>query len=186
MLNLSSNTINTQPFAGHKLWIERDRYHTAIVLTTELVREMAAELLPVLNDQPLVRFGWGDRGYYGISNKNIFKAFTALFVPTRSVMEVSTFAALEEVGEKIIELPLSDLNINKLLTHISQSFRWDAEGQPHLVRVSEKGFHYYAARGVYHMFKNCNNWTAKALKISGLRVRYLLAFFANSVIKQLE
>ena len=168
------------------IWVERDRYHTAIVVSSQLVRDLAAELVPVLNSQPLVRFGWGDRGYYGAAQKNAFKAFKALFLPTRSVVEVSTFNHLSEVGDSVIALSLKDLDIKQLLTFISHSFKWDIAGQPVLLRTEQNGFRYYRARGIYHIFKNCNNWTAKALKRSGLHVRYLLAFFANSVMKQLK
>ena len=167
------------------VWVERDRYHTAIVLPTQLVRELAADLLPVLSDRPLVRFGWGDRGYYGATNKNFYLAFKALVLPTRSVMEVSSFNSLEEVGERVVQLSSQQVDINKLLAHIRNTFNWDTSGQPILERIGVNGFHYYSARGVYHMFKNCNNWTAKALKTSGLNVRYIRAFFANSVMKQL-
>jgi len=168
------------------IWVERDRYHTAIVVSSQLVRELAVELVPVLNNQPLVRFGWGDRGYYGAAQKNVGKAFKALFLPTRSVMEVSTFNNLAEVGDSVIALSLKDLDVGKLLTFISNSFNWDTAGLPILERTEANGFRYYRARGIYHMFKNCNNWTAKALKRSGVRIRYLLAFFANSVMKQLK
>ena len=57
------------------IWVERDRYHTAIVISAQLVKEIAAELIPVLNDRPLVRFGWGDQGFYGSSEKNFYKMF---------------------------------------------------------------------------------------------------------------
>lgn len=168
------------------IWVERDRYHTAIVLSTQLVAQLAHELIPVLNNQPLVRFGWGDRGYYGAANKTLTKMLLALCLPTRSVMEVSGFDKISDVGDSIIPLQLSDLDINKLLAFISSSFSWDQTGRPILERTEANGCRYYSARGVYHMFKNCNNWTAKALKRSGLRVRYLLAFFANSVMNQLR
>jgi hypothetical protein len=170
----------------NSIWVERDRYHTAIVLSSQLVRDLSVELLPVLNDRPLVRFGWGDRGYYGASHKSFFKALNALCLPTRSVMEVSTFDKLSDVGERIVQLNLDDLGVQKLLAFIVKSFTWDSSGLPILERVSVNGFHYYDARGVYHMFKNCNNWTAKALKLSGLKVRYWRAFFADSVMKQLD
>lgn len=179
-----SQSFTVQTFAD-SVWVERDRYHTAIVLSSQLVRDLAIELLPVLNERPLVRFGWGDRGYYGATQQNLYKAFKALFLPTRSVVEVSTFDNLADVGDRIVELSLKDLDINKLLSFITDSFTWDKSGKPTLERIGINGFHYYSARGIYHGFKNCNNWTAKALKFSGLKVRYSLAFFANSVMKQL-
>ncbi len=166
------------------VWVERDRYHTAIVLPTELVREVAGNLLPVLSDRPLVRFGWGDRAYYGASNQNLWLAIKALVLPTRSVMEVSSFNTLDEVGERVVQLG-SQVDVEKLLKHISNTFTWDTSGQPILERTGDNGFQYYSARGLYHMFKNCNNWTAKALKVSGLEIKHFRAFFAESVMKQL-
>lgn len=170
----------------NNLWVEHDRYHTAIVFRSDEVRQLAPELMPVLNHNPFVRFGWGDRTYYGARKKNALLAAKALFLPTRSVVEVSNFPTLQAVGKHILPIDAEYIDKVKLLSFVSRSFKRDNEDGYSLVRVEDNGFHYYRARGVYTLFKNCNNWTAKSLRRGGMDVHYLFAFFSRSVMKQLE
>lgn len=166
-------------------WVERERYHTAIIVPRELVVGVASQLETVLDDKPFVRFGWGDRDYYGSSKKNIFKAFKALVLPTLSVVEVSMLDSLDTAVTEIKKIDTQLVEVEKLMAFIVASFKFDEEAKPQLVRVEENGIHYYKARGIYHMFKNCNNWTAKTLKVAGMPVRYRPSFFAAWVMRQL-
>ena len=168
------------------LWVEHDRYHTAIVFRSDDVRAIAPTLSSVLNDKTYVRFGWGDKSYYGASKKNTFKAAKALFLPTQSVIEVSNFATLEEIGEHVLPIDAEDIDKEKILSFINRTFKFDKNSQVTIVRVEDNGFHYYSARGIYTVFKNCNNWTAKSLNRGGVDIHYLFAFFSRSVMKQLE
>lgn len=173
-----------------KLWVERDRYHTAILVQRELVQKLTPELCSVLDEKPFVRFGWGDRDYYGSSEKNLYKLFKALFLPTRSVVEVSTFAQVLDSGTLLVPITAPSLNVEKVMSFISRSFRLQNvehnKGVPVLLRQEKSGFRYYRGRGIYFAGKNCNNWTAKALRQGDLPVRHVHACFAASVIRQLN
>ena len=169
----------------HNLWVEHDRYHTAIVFLSKDVRQLMPELTPVLNDSPFVRFGWGDSVYYGASNQNVWKALKALFLPTGSVVEVSNFPTLAAVGKYVFPLDASSVDKVKLLSFISLTFKRGDSNEYLLMRVEHNGFHYYCAHGIYTLFKNCNNWTAKSLRRGGMDIHYPFAFFSRSVMKQL-
>ncbi|MGH1353070.1 MAG: DUF2459 domain-containing protein [Methyloligellaceae bacterium] len=170
---------------AEKIWVERESYHTAIIIPRILVVEAAPQLEAILDDKPFVRFGWGDRDYYGSTKKNLFKAFKALALPSLSVVEVSMLDKVESEHSEVKEIDTEAIALEKLMAFIEGSFKLDKESKPQLVRVEDNGFQYYKARGIYHMFKNCNNWTAKTLKRSGLDVHYLASFFAGWVMRQI-
>lgn len=171
-------------------WVERDRYHTAIVLERSIIERFAPHLLPILSDFPtkdqnLIRFGWGDWDYYGSARQSLFKALKALLLPTRSVVEVSCFSRLEELGQSIVSLDTHEEQLESIVEFISKTFKFDKCQAPRFVREEKTGFRYYHARGFYHVLRNCNNWTAKALRKGDLSVKYRFAFSAKSVMKQL-
>jgi len=179
LLSLSS------PIFADTVWVEKESYHTALLLPTTVVIAYAPALQAVMGNQPYVRFGWGNQDYYGSSQKNIGKAMKALFIPSASVVEIAGFAEPTQVGATVVALDVSKEEIQQLLGFISVTFRLDDEQQPILVRTELTGFRYYAAMGRYHAFRNCNNWTAEGLKHSGKDVYFRWAFLAGQVMGQL-
>lgn len=163
------------------IWVQKEKHHTALIVPVTLVLETTPELESVVGDSPYIRFGWGDKKYYGASNKSISKALKALFLPTKSVIEVSQLSAVPSVDTKVISLNNSE--ILNLMRFISGSFNLSPNNKPQIVRKEENGFRYFKAHGKYHFFKNCNNWTAKALKKAGTDIWYQLAYFSNWVMK---
>lgn len=179
LLSLSS------PIFADTIWVERESYHTALVLPSSVVVSHVPALQTVIGTQPYVRFGWGNQDYYGASQKSIGKAMKALFIPSKSVVEIAGFAEPMHAGTKVVALEVSKEEIRHLLDFIGATFRFDAHKQPILVRTEPTGFRYYAAMGRYHAFRNCNNWTAEGLKHSGKDVYYRWSFLAGQVMGQL-
>lgn len=167
------------------IWVERESYHTALLLPTAVVVAHTPALQSVIGNQPYVRFGWGNQDYYGSSQKSMGKAMKALFIPSASVVEIAGFAEPAEAGAKVVALDVSKEEIQQLLGFISATFKLDREQKPILVRTEPTGFRYYAAMGRYHLFRNCNNWTAEGLKHSGQNVYFRWSFFAGQVMGQL-
>lgn len=168
------------------VWVEQESYHTALVVPASAVLDYAPALQTVIGDKPYVRFGWGNREYYGSSQKSVGKALKALFVPGPSVVEVAGFADPEKAGRKVVALTVSARQSRQLLAFIVATFKLDVKQAPELVRVEPTGFRYYAAQGNYHALRNCNNWTAQALRQGGLDVRFRGAFLAGQVMGQVE
>ncbi len=167
------------------IWIEQESYHTAVVLPADVVKANAPALTAVIGNQAYVRFGWGDRDYYGASKKSTSKALKALFLAGPSVMEVASFAEPQQAGSRVVALTVSTQEVQQLLAFIEATFKLNAQQQPVLVRVEPTGFSYYEAVGRYHVFRNCNNWTAEGLQRSGLKVYFQGAFLAGQVMRQL-
>lgn len=168
------------------VWVEREGYHTALVLSAEDIVTHAPMMQDITGTRGYIRLGWGDRDYYGAERKTMGLMAKALFLPTPSVVEVANFQKPEQAGKTLIPLRISDGELKKLMTFITSSIALDRQGQPSLVRKEPSGFRYYSAHGRYHLFRNCNNWTAKALHRSGQDVRYRTAFLAGRVMRQLD
>lgn len=177
-------SLSSRVFAD-TIWVERESYHTALLLPTAIVISHAPELQAVIGNQPYVRFGWGDQGYYGASQKSVLKAMNALFIPGASVVEIAGFIEPAQAGAKVVAVDVSKERIHQLLRFISATFKFNDKQQPILVRTEPTGFRYYAAMGRYHAFRNCNNWTAEGLKHSGKDVYYRWSFLAGQVMGQL-
>lgn len=179
LLSLSSRVF------AETIWVERENYHTALLLPTAVVVAHTPALQTVIGHQPYVRFGWGNQDYYGSSQKSIGKAMKALFIASPSVVEIAGFAEPVQAGAKVVAVDVSKEEIQQLLDFISATFKFDNEHKPILVRTEPTGFRYYAAHGRYHVFRNCNNWTAEGLKQSGQNVYFRWSFLAGQVMGQL-
>lgn len=173
------------PIFADTIWVERESYHTALVLPSSVVVSHVPALQTVIGTQPYVRFGWGNQDYYGASQKSIAKAMKALFIPSPSVVEIAGFAEPIQAGAKVVAVEVNKEEVQQLLGFISATFKFDSENKPILVRAEPTGFRYYSAMGRYHLFRNCNNWTAEGLKRSGKDVYYRWSFLAGQVMGQL-
>jgi len=175
----------SSPIFADTIWVERESYHTALLLPAAVVVAYAPALQTVIGNQPYIRFGWGNQDYYGASQKSIAKAIKALFIPSASVVEIAGFAHPMQASTHVVAITVKPEQIKLLVTFISASFKFDYQQQPILVRTEPTGFHYYAAYGRYHIFRNCNNWTAQGLKYSGQNVSFRWSFLAGQVMRQL-
>ncbi|MGH1470890.1 MAG: DUF2459 domain-containing protein [Cellvibrionaceae bacterium] len=171
------------------IWVEKDSYHTAIIVSRSQIEAYCPQFFPNVltsfSDKSYIRFGWGDRDYYGASKKNFYKLFKALILPTRAVMEVSGFSSVEEAGDWIVSINGNEIDHSKLLSSIQKYFYTNKKFDVELLRKESDGCWYYRAKGIYFIFSNCNNWTAKILKRSGLSVHYWYAFLSPLVMRQL-
>lgn len=167
------------------IWVEQEGYHTALVLPAAEAALHAPSLQGITEKTGYVRFGWGNRDYYGASRKTPGMALKALLLPTQSVVEVAHFGTLEQAGSTLVKLEVASDELQDLMAFIASSFALNTKGLPVLTRTEPTGFRYYQAHGRYYLFKNCNNWTAKALQRGGQNVRYRSAFLASRVMRQL-
>jgi len=173
------------------IWVERDSYHTAIIVSTDVVRSRCGLLDKHLTDAAFSRFGWGDRDYYGSSQKTLWKLFKALFLPTRAVMEVTQFKTVAEAGNWIVALTVNESELMTMLDRIADDFCYSESNEICLLRTEKTDTetqprYYYCAKGVYFIFYNCNNWTAKRLITSGVDLHYFVSLYSRQLMKKLE
>lgn len=118
-------------------------------------------------------FGWGDRAFYletpTWADLKARTAFNAVFGLGPSAIHATFFKNLME-DENCIKLYLSEEQYLKLVSYIEATFELDASGITK--QISANGLYgptnaFYEAKGRYNLFKTCNTWTNKALKVCG-------------------
>lgn len=120
-------------------------------------------------------FGWGEHDFYintpTTADIKIDTLIKALFYPNNtSVMHVRGFKNLPNNKYTHIKcVRISYDNYLRLVEFIQKSFQTDSTGR--VIRLAN-GYNayggFYGATGSYSILKNCNNWTAKALRIANV------------------
>ncbi|MCC3528505.1 MAG: TIGR02117 family protein [Microcoleus sp. PH2017_22_RUC_O_B] len=119
-------------------------------------------------DYKYLSFGWGDRAFMLESPTsatiNPVIAFNALFLPTPSTLHVQGYRLVPQNKEtKCVKI--SGENYLRLVNFIKNTFQLDAGGNK--MKISY-GYHnndsFYEAKGSYSILRNCNDWTAEALR----------------------
>jgi uncharacterized protein (TIGR02117 family) len=157
--------------AAHRIWVVSNGWHSGIVLARPDVPE---SVIPEIADFPQARFlefGWGDAEFYPAREAGAWLALRAAF-PGPAVMHV---AGLPDhparIWPQVTILPFA-MNaeaLSRLLVFLRNSFDRAGAGR---AAASARGIYpfslFYPATGRFHLFNNCNSWTAQALSAAGL------------------
>ncbi len=147
-------------------------WHTGIAVRRE---DVPAALIPETRDFPdaaWFEFGWGDAEYYPAPDPGLGTALRAALQPTPAVMHLVGLPAAPEAvfpRDEIARLHLSEAATRRLVAAIAASFARPgaAPAEP-----AAPGLHafsaFYPATGRFHLFDNCNTWSARMLAAAGL------------------
>lgn len=128
-------------------------------------------------DNPNVRFisfGWGGRSFYletptwaELKPEPLFRALTI----DNAVMHVEPLGEIFRDNPSVTALKISNDALASLQSEIRASFKTDAEQKPMLIEgKSYGGFDdFYEATGHFNALLGCNTWTARMLRVAGLR-----------------
>jgi uncharacterized protein (TIGR02117 family) len=174
-----------------KIYMLKHRWHTGIIIN----RSEANELLPALgndfNNSQYIEIGWGDKDFYMAEKETVWLTIRAMFWPTKSVLhiaEINSHPLWLFKEQEIIELELTEENFDKLIQYFNNSFYIDSNQNN--IKLG-KGLYYsnsqfYLSNEHYHMFKTCNVWTARGLKIAEIPIKPCFALTSKNVMKQLS
>lgn len=170
------------------IYIVSHGWHTGIVIA---LKDIPADMLAEKSDFPAATFleiGWGDKGFYQANDITFSLAARALFWPSDSVMHVVGFSQSPEKEfpySEIIEITLSDAGFVEMVEEINATFDREEGAKASIQRRGLYGDSaFYAAKGEYHLFHTCNDWTAGALRKSGFPITTLYASTAGNIIDQ--
>lgn len=159
--------------ADHRIWVVSNGWHSGIALARADVPEA---IIPEVADFPHARFfefGWGDAEFYPAREAGFWLTLRAAF-PGPAVMHVSGLPdhpARIWPNVTILSFAVNAEALSRLLAFLCDSF--DRAGAGRAV-VSARGIYpyslFYPATGRFHVFNNCNSWTAQALTAMGLGV----------------
>jgi len=158
---------------AHRVWVVSNGWHSGIVLARADVPE---NVIPEIADFPQARFfefGWGDAEFYPAREAGAWLALRAAF-PGPAVMHVAGLPdhpARIWPNVTILPFAVSAEALSRLLAFLRDSF--DRAGAGRAV-VTARGIYpfslFYPATGRFHVFNNCNSWTAQALTAMGFGV----------------
>ncbi len=171
------------------VYIVNHGLHTGIAFP----KKDAAPYMHSFNDFKHARYleiGWGDEIYYQTDPNTLWMGIQALFWPTDSVIHV---AALQTdpvtyfPNQEVVQLKLSQIGFNSMVKVIYNSFALNQQGEP--IKLA-KGLYgtsrFYRAEGKFHLFNNCNTWSARAIRSSGFPINPHFIFSGGDLIHQLK
>lgn len=170
------------------IWVSSNGVHTNMIVPVRSGPNNWNEFLPLDKYCNYLVIGWGDQEFYmntpEWSDLKIGTAFKAIFIPTKTVMQVFCMASEPKISKRTMKLNISENQYDLLINYILQSFETDSKGKP-IELIPEKGpgsiYKYYRATGKYSLFFTCNNWTGRGLKQAGVK-NSLWAPFDRSVL----
>ena len=171
------------------VYIVNHGYHTGIVLPKKEADPYMRSFDDFKNAQYL-EIGWGDETYYQAEENTLWIGTRALFWPTDSVLHV---AALQTdpvayfSNSEVAQLKLSKTGFISLVEFIDNSFALNEKKQ--IIKIGSGLYgtsRFYRAEGKFHLFNNCNTWSAKAIRSSGFPISTFNVFTADNIMYQLK
>jgi uncharacterized protein (TIGR02117 family) len=175
--------------AQRTIYVVRHGWHTGIVVRHD---DIPPRLWPEANDFPAATFlevGWGDRDFYMRAENTTRLALQAAFRSKASVLHVAGLRrpVVEEFpASSVVELRVARQDFERLVQYIHDTHARTEHTQVKPLAAGLYGgdSRFYPARGQFHLFNNCNVWTAHALQAAGLPTQPRLALTASALIDQ--
>ncbi len=190
-----SNKDSVAAKEGIDIFVTSNGFHTDLVVPIRNAKT-ATDWLAKFNDSTFtakyqnyqyVSFGWGDDGFFMESYNDQFPSlpttFMALFVPTPTLMHVQFYQTGLQTSEYVAPMKITEDQYKSLILYIEQSFKTDLD--QHFIPKNAKGYrandYFFHAKGSYHLFSTCNDWTNTGIKWTGNKTASK-APFAQSVM----
>lgn len=171
------------------VYIVNHGLHTGIVL----FKKDADPYMHSFNDFKNARYleiGWGDETYYQAEKNTLWMGMKALFWPTSSVLHVAAFQTDPVAyfsNREVLPLKLSKTGFIRLVKYIDNSFALNEMRQ--IIRLGNGLYgtsRFYRAKRTFHLFNNCNTWSARAIRSSGFPISSVYVFTGDNIMYQLK
>ncbi len=177
------------PAAPRHIYLVSHGWHAGLVLQRA---EVPPGLWPKPPDFPqtdYLEIGWGDAGFYPHPDPPVGVLLKAALWPTPSVLHLVGFDRPPDayfVRQEVVRIALSEEDLETLVRFIRAAFARE-EGRaiplgPGLYGESR----FYAARGRYTLFHNCNHWTAEAMRVAGCPIVPATALTVENLFYQVH
>jgi len=172
-----------------KVYVIDHGRHTGLVVETKDLAEKIDLQGTVYKRYRYIELGRGDAGFYQDEDESISTTLMALFLSTPAVLHIRGYnnpPGIRYPLSQTLEVRLSRSALNKLLTAVVSSFVLDNQRAVKVGPGKNEYSGFYKAKGSYHMFYTCNNWTADMVQQADYPISHRWAFFAGSVMRQIE
>jgi len=169
--SLAPHPAVTDTTAVGEIQVVSHGWHAGIVIRRSDIPEGS---WPEIRDFPnadYLEVGWGDRDYYQARDPGLGTTLKAALWPTASVLHVVGLrgpVAGNFPHSDVVALPITREGLARLIAFIDA-----AHNRPDRTPLRSLGpglygdSRFYPARGRFHLFNNCNRWTARALRAAG-------------------
>jgi uncharacterized protein (TIGR02117 family) len=158
--------------ATRTIYVVDSGWHTDIVLARE---DLSPDRLAEAADFPkatYLEFGWGNRDYYPTPRPTFAMALKAALMPTPAVLQVVGLHQPPQQSypeAQVLSVVLTAAAFDRMTAAIDADFQRPFGGR---AMAMAPGLYpdsfFYRARGQFHLFNNCNTWTARKLAAAGL------------------
>lgn len=160
---------------GKTIHVTSNGWHSSIVIARD---DLPIGRVPEAADFPEathLSFGWGDADYFPAPDPGLGLTLRAGLFPTPAVLHLVGLGAPPQAvfpSADVITLSLAPPQIDDLVAYIDDTFdrRGAARAQPTAIGLYAFS-RFYPAKGRFHVFNNCNTWTARGLAAAGLPVQ---------------
>ncbi len=178
------------PMRSQPVFVVNHGRHTGLIVPGASMHEALPELAQRFNSPAYYEIGWGDRDFYQAQEVTSGLTLQALFWSKGAVLHVvALFEHPEQhfAGEPVVSTCLSRNELISLQSFLVSSFSRTATDSIIALGPGNYGDSaFYRGEGHYYILNTCNNWTAKALKSSGVKIQPFFKFTAGSIMNFLE
>ncbi len=175
----------TQPLCAATLYVVNHGWHTGLVVRRG---DIPDGLWPEQRHAPpgeYLEVGWGEREFYQTREPSLLQALSAALWPSPSVLHLVGFngpVVAQFPHSEVIALPADTAAMARLAQYISDAYERDQAGG--VIRMGHGLYgnsRFFAGGENFHLFRTCNVWTARALRLAGCPVG--VGITANNVMK---
>ena len=174
--------------SGRTIHVVGHGWHTGIVVRRD---DIPPQLWPEKSDFPAATFlevGWGDRDFYMRVQNTPWLALKAAFRSEGSVLHVAGFdrpVADEFPASNVIELRVARRDFERLVQYVHDAHARTVHPRVEPLAAGLYGdSRFYPAHERFHLFNNCNVWTARALQAAGFPLHPRLTLTASTLLGQ--
>ncbi len=159
------------PLHAATLYVINHGWHTGLAIRRGDIPE---GLWPEHTQAPpgeYLEVGWGQREFYQTRDPSLLQALMAAIWPQPSVLHLVGFngqVTARFPNSEVIGLRLDAPAMAQVARYISDTYERDAGGR---VKRMGQGLYgdsrFFAGRENFHLFRTCNVWTARALRLAG-------------------
>jgi len=161
----------TSPLHAATLYVVNHGWHTGLVIR---LGDIPNGLWPEQRQAPpgeYLEVGWGQREFYQTRDPSLLQALGAALWPAPSILHLVGFngpVAARFPHSQIIALQLDAAAMTRVARYISDAYERNAAGG--IIRMGQGLYgdsRFFAGREKFHLFRTCNVWTARALRLAG-------------------
>ncbi len=163
--------------------------HTALVMKSEDIIASIGLEDTFYKGFRYIEIGRGDAGFYQEEEPEFSTALKALFLSSPAVLHLRAYNYPPYKRYPLshtLQIRLSSVAMHKLKIAVTASFALEDQQAIKLSEGSDKNSRFFEASGTYHLFYSCNNWTADMIEQADYPMSHRWAFFAGSVMRQIE